>query len=242
MASALGANSVLAGPLMPKRDSQLLNTNLAVFGAHGEFATDASVHLASVGARLFLTGGDEQKLLEADALLSQSEIHRVLPETDPNAIATWLIESALPLGGVIAFTSAAPNEAHCRTLFTPLAEQLPKKHAVVPALVVHATRPGTALDGTAIDGAPALNDLQIGNLRIGTVCARNVVSTALLEQLGQAATASGRARDEHLADLFGGTLPKPLFTGRDLGGLVETLLGSFSLFSRGRHFEFDGAP
>jgi hypothetical protein len=184
-----------------------------------------------------LTGSDEQKLLETDVLLSQSEIHRVLPEIEPTAITTWLLESALPLGGVVAFVSVAPNEAQCRTLFTPLAEQLPKKHAVITALVVHATRPGTAFDAV-----PALSDLQIGNLRISTLRARNVVSSALLEELGQAATASGRTRDEHLAEVFGGTLPKPLSTGRDLGGLVETLLGSFSLFSRGRHFEFDGAP
>lgn len=222
---------------MPKRDSQLLNANLAVLGADNEFAADTSVHLASVGARLFLTGGDEQKLLEADVLLSQSEIHRVLPETEPTAITTWLLEGALPLGGVIAFTSTAPNEEYCRALFTSLAEQLPKKHAVITALVVHATRPGTALDAV-----PALSDLQIGHLRIRTLRARNVVSSALLEELGQAATASGRTRDEHVAELFAGTLPKPLFTGRDLGGLVETLLGSFSLFSRGRLFEFDGAP
>lgn len=220
---------------MPKRDSQLLNANLALFGADDEFARDTAVQLASIGARLFLAGNDEQKLLEADVLLSQSEIHRVLASTEPATITAWLIEDALPVNGVVAFVDAAPNEPLCRTLFTPLAEQLPKKHALIPAIVVHAARPGTALDA-----APTLSDLQIGNLRISTLRAQNVVSSALLEELSQAAQTSGRTRDEHLADLFGGTLPKPLFTGRDLGGLVETLLGSFSLFSRSRHFEFNG--
>jgi hypothetical protein len=221
---------------MPKRHSELLNTTLAVYGADREFALDACVHLASVGARLFLSGDDEQRLLEVDLQLSQSEIHRVLPEQDPMAIASALFEAALPLSGVIAFVDTAPDEATCRHWFTPLLQRLDRSQPSIPALIVHATRPATAHAEL-----PTLPDLTLGALRVSWISARSVTSSTLLQELTQTATASGRPRDEHLAELFGGTLPKPILTGLELGGFIETLLGSFSRFSRERHYRFDGA-
>jgi hypothetical protein len=220
-----------------KRRVELANASIAVLGADLEFADGICTHLASLGARLWLSGQSEEHLAELDVRLSQSELHRTLPSTEPGAVAEWLAREAGAVDGVVAVSREEFGEPACRSLLEPIASTFGARTTSIPAVLVHVLRPGAA--------APAqtahLPDLHVGPLRVTRLHARNVVSPALMSELAERARASSLPVEVLLAELFAGQLPDPLFTSRDLGPLVETLLGAFSLRAAQRDYFFDGA-
>lgn len=80
--------------------------SILVWNLSSEFSVAVASVLANAGYRLLLAGDDAQQLDEVDAMLAQSELHRLRAQTNPRDLDAWVRTQAVGMDHVVIFPPA----------------------------------------------------------------------------------------------------------------------------------------